>query len=164
MTSRAILSAIAGAAVFTLLGLEHGATDLTLARLAVAGGALAAAAVIDLREHRVPNRIVLPAAAVAAVLAGPGLRHSLPALALVAVLLAVALVQRTALGMGDIKAALLIALALGAAAVPALVIGLGVAAAFGAALMLRRGRNALAIAVPLAPFFAAGAALALAFA
>ena len=162
MTDRAILSAIAGAAAFTLLGLERGATDFTLARLAVAGGALAAAAVIDLREHRVPNRIVLPAAAVAAVLAGPGIRHSLPALGLVAVLLAVALVQPGALGMGDIKTALLIALAFGAAALPALMIGLVLAAAAGAALVVRRGSTALTMALPLAPFLAAGAALAVA--
>jgi leader peptidase (prepilin peptidase)/N-methyltransferase len=165
MSHRASLFAITGAAAFVLLGVLHGANAVALTRLAVVGAALAAAAVIDLREHRIPNRIVLPAAAACAVLAGPGiLRHSLAALALVAVLLLLALVQPAALGMGDIKAALLIALALGAAAVPALVIGLGLAAATGAALMLRYGRSALATALPLAPFLAAGAALALAIA
>jgi leader peptidase (prepilin peptidase) / N-methyltransferase len=165
MSHRASLFAIPGAGAFVLLGVLHGANAVALARLAVVGAALAAAAVIDLRERRIPNRIVLPAAGACAVLAGPAiLRHSLAALALVAVLLLLALVQPAALGMGDIKAALLIALALGAAAVPALVIGLGLAAAVGAACVLRRGRSAFATALPLAPFLAAGAAVALAFA
>jgi leader peptidase (prepilin peptidase) / N-methyltransferase len=165
MTGRPIFFAITGAAVFVLLGVVHNANAVTLGRLAVVGAALAAAAVVDLREHRIPNRIVVPAAGVCAVLAGPAaLRHSFAALALVAVLLLLALARPAALGMGDIKEALLIALALGAAAVPALVIGLGLAAATGAALMLRHGRSALATALPLSPFLAAGAALALAFA
>jgi leader peptidase (prepilin peptidase) / N-methyltransferase len=165
MTRCATLCALGGAIAFVFLGLLHSVSALTLVRLAVVGAALAAAAVIDLREHRIPNRIVLPAAAVCAVLAGPTtLRHSFTALALVAVLLLLALAQPAALGMGDIKAALLIALALGVAAVPALVIGLGLAAVAGAALMLRHGRSALTTVLPLAPFLAVGAALALAIA
>jgi leader peptidase (prepilin peptidase)/N-methyltransferase len=165
MTGRASVSGLTGAAAFVLLGLLHDAAEFTLARLAIVGAALAATAVIDLREHRIPNRIVLPAAAVCAVLAGPvTLRHSVTALALVAILLLLAFVQPAALGMGDVKQALLIALALGATAAPALVIGLGLAAAAGAALVLWHGRQALTTALPLAPFFAAGAALALAVA
>jgi leader peptidase (prepilin peptidase)/N-methyltransferase len=165
MTRPPTLCALGGAAAFVLLGLLHGASELTLARLAIVGAALAAAAVIDLREHRIPNRIVLPAALICALLAGPAtLRHSLAALALVAILVLLAFAQPAALGMGDIKAALLIAFALGASAAPALLIGLGLAAAVGAALVLRRGRSALTTALPLAPFLSAGAALALAFA
>jgi leader peptidase (prepilin peptidase)/N-methyltransferase len=165
MTRRPILFAITGAAAFVLLGLLHGANALTLTRFAVVGAALAAAAIVDVRDHRIPNRIVLPAAAVCAVLAGPvTLRHSLVALALVGVLLLLALVRPAALGMGDIKTALLIALALGATAAPALVIGLGLAAAGSAALMLRHGRSALTMAMPLAPFLTVGATLALAIA
>jgi leader peptidase (prepilin peptidase)/N-methyltransferase len=165
MTRSATVSATIGAAVFTLLGLLHGASDLTLARLAAVGAALAAAAVIDLREHRIPNRIVLPASAACAPLAGPAtLRHSLGALAIVAVLLLLAVAQPAALGMGDVKQALLIAVALGAAAVPALLIGFGMAAAVGGTLVLGHGRSALATALPLAPFLAAGTALALALA
>jgi leader peptidase (prepilin peptidase)/N-methyltransferase len=165
MTHRATLCALGGAIAFVLLGLLHSLSTLTLVRLAVVGAALAAAAVIDLREHRIPNRIVVPAAAVCALLAGPAtLRHSLAALALVVILFVLALAQPAAFGMGDLKAALLIALALGAAAVSALVIGLGLAAAVGAALILRHGRSALATELPLAPFLATGAALALAFA
>lgn len=165
MTRRPILFAITGAAAFVLLGLLHDANALTLTRFTVVGAALAAGAVIDLRERRIPNRIVLPAAALCAVLAGPAsLRHSLVALVLVAVLLVLALVRPAALGMGDIKTALLIALALGDGAVPALVIGLGLAATAGTWLVLRRGRRALTTALPLAPFLAVGATVALAVA
>ncbi len=118
---------------------------------------------IDLREPRIPNRIVLPATAISAALAGPAaLRHSLPALALVALLLLLAFVQPAALGMGDVKQGLLIAVALGAAATAALLLGFALAALVGIALTIRRGRRALAIALPLAPFLAAGATIALA--
>jgi leader peptidase (prepilin peptidase)/N-methyltransferase len=156
------LVAIFGAALFASIGVHSGGTQLTLVRLAVCGGALAAVALIDLREHRIPNRIVLPAAAACAFLAGPDrLRHSLPALALVGLLLVIALLQPAAFGMGDVKGALLVALALGATATPALLLGLALAALPGLTLTIRRGRAALDSAIPLAPFFAAGAAIAL---
>jgi len=165
MSRHAALLGLVGAALFMLLGLLHHAPELTLARLAVAGAALGTVTAIDLREHRIPNRIVLPAATICAVLAGPAtLRHSLPAVALVGVLLLLAFLQPTALGMGDVKQALLIALALGAAAESALLLGLLLAAAVGAVLAIRRGRRALTEAMPLAPFLAAGAAVALALA
>lgn len=165
MSRHAALLGLIGAAVFVLLGLLHHAPELTLARLAVVGAALGAITAIDLREHRIPNRIVLPAATTCAALAGPAtLRHSLPAVALVGVLLLLAFLQPTALGMGDVKQALLIALALGAAAESALLLGLGFAAAVAGIVVVRRGRSALTTAMPLAPFLAAGAAIALALA
>jgi leader peptidase (prepilin peptidase) / N-methyltransferase len=161
MKTTVSLVAIAGAALFASIGVLTGGTQLTLARLAVCGAALAAAALIDLREHRIPNRIVLPAAAACALLGLDTLRHSLSALALVGLLLVLALVQPAALGMGDVKGAFLVAIALGAAATPALLLGLALAALTGIALTLREGRTALASALPLAPFFAAGATIAL---
>jgi len=165
MSRHAALLGLVGAALFALLGLLHHAPELTLARLAVVGAALGAVTAVDLREYRIPNRIVLPAATACAVLAGPAtLRHSLPALALVGVLLALALIQPAALGMGDVKQALLIALALGAAAESALLLGLAFAATVAAILVARRGRPALTTAIPLAPFLTAGAAIALALA
>lgn len=165
MTNGATVIGLTGAGLFATIGRLHGAPDLTLARLAVAGAALGATAVIDLREHRIPNRIVLPAAVVCALLAGPAtLRHSLPAIALVGLLLALAVAQPAALGMGDVKQALLIALALGSVAVSALLLGLALAALVGLAVVSRRGGAALATALPLAPFLAGGATLALALA
>ena len=163
MTRHTVLLGVAGGALFALLGLLHGAHAPGLVRLGLAGGALAAAAAIDLRDHRIPNRIVLPAVVVCGVLAGPVvLRQGLIALALVGVLLALALVQPAALGMGDIKGALLVAVALGAAATSAILLGLLFAATVGIGLTARRGRRELTTALPLAPFLAAGATIALA--
>jgi leader peptidase (prepilin peptidase) / N-methyltransferase len=161
--TRSALSGLIGAGLFTLLGLLNGAHGVALPRLALFGAALGVIAAIDLREYRIPNRVVLPATALCAALAGPvALRHSLPALALVAVLLVFAFVQPAALGMGDVKQALLIALALGAAATSALLLGFALAAFVGIALTIQRGRRALDTALPLAPFLAAGATIALA--
>lgn len=162
MNRSAAFLGLFGATLLTLLGVIHDASELTLARLAVVGCALGATAAVDLREHRIPNRIVLPASLVCATLAGPAtLARGLPALAVVALLLVLALLQPTALGMGDVKQALLIALALGAAAATALLLGLALAGLAGLVLLLRHGRSALARALPLAPFLAAGATISL---
>lgn len=162
MKARAVLVGLTGGALLVSLGVLHHGSALTLVRLAVAGVALGATTVVDVREHRIPNRIVLPAAAICAALAGPArLEHGLPALAFVAVLLAISLLQPAALGMGDVKQALLIAVALGAAAAPGLLVGLVLAALAGLTLLVARGRSALATALPLAPFLAAGAAVSL---
>ena len=162
MNRRTTLTALAGAALFAGIAFAEGSSALALVRLAVFGAAVGAVALVDLREHRIPNRIVLPAAAVCALLAGPaGLRESVPALALVGGLVVLAFVQPAALGMGDVKEALLIAVALGALATPALLFGLALAAIVGVVMTLARGRAALGVALPLAPFLAAGAVLAL---
>jgi hypothetical protein len=62
--------------------------------------------------------------------------------------------------MGDVKLALLLVLGLGPFAMQALVLGLVLAAAFGAVLMLRYGRIATRRSLPLAPFLSGGAAMA----
>lgn len=162
MNKTITLIALAGATLFAGIAVAQGSAGLVLARLAVFGAAVGAVALIDAREHRIPNRIVLPAAAVCALLAGPAtLRESVPALALVGGLLLLAFLQPAALGMGDVKEALLIAVALGTLATPALLVGLALAAVAGLVLTVRRGRAALGAALPLAPFLAAGAAIAL---
>jgi hypothetical protein len=61
--------------------------------------------------------------------------------------------------MGDVKLALLVVLGLGDVATRALVLGLVLAAVFGALLLLRFGRSAAAQSLPLAPFLATGAAV-----
>jgi hypothetical protein len=63
--------------------------------------------------------------------------------------------------MGDVKLALLVVAGLGGVAAHALVVGLVLAATFGAILVVRHGRSAGARSLPLAPFVAAGAALAM---
>jgi leader peptidase (prepilin peptidase)/N-methyltransferase len=164
MTKGAALTGLVGARLITLIGLLHGAHRVALPRLAVFGAGLGVITVIDLSEHYIPKRVVVPATAMCAVLAGPvALRHSLPAVAFGALLLLLAFVQPDALGMGDVKQALLIALALAAAAATAaLLLGVALAAFVGIALTIQRGGSALATALPLAPFLAAGTTIAVA--
>lgn len=164
MIARTLTLAAIGAAALVFAGLLQDAAPFVLARLGLCGAALAAAAAIDLREHRIPNRLVLPAAAASFALA---LAHGIRvgdlavALAVVAGMLVLALVRPAALGMGDVKLALLVAAGLDGRAAAALVLGLLLAAFAGVVLLLRYGRAAGARALPLAPFVAAGAVLAL---
>jgi prepilin signal peptidase PulO-like enzyme (type II secretory pathway) len=79
----------------------------------------------------------------------------------VLVLLAFSALQPDAIGTGDIKLAVLIVFGLDGHAAQALLLGLGLAAAFGLLVILRRGRAAARTALPLAPFLATGSLLAL---
>lgn len=162
MIARTLTLAAIGAAALVFAGLLQDAAPFVLARLGLCGAALAAAAAIDLREHRIPNRLVLPAAAASFALAhGIRVGDLAVALAVVAGMLVLALVRPAALGMGDVKLALLVAAGLDGRAAAALVLGLLLAAFAGVVLLLRYGRAAGARALPLAPFVAAGAVLAL---
>jgi leader peptidase (prepilin peptidase)/N-methyltransferase len=162
MTTRALIAAAAGSATFASAGLLASTNPLTLARLALLGGALAAASYYDLSQRRIPNRIVLPAAAACAALtlvAGEPL-SLLVGLATVLLLLVVSLRWPAALGMGDVKLALLLVLGLDGRALRALALGIALAALAGCALVARHGRTALRASLPLAPFIAAGALVA----
>lgn len=162
MTTRALIVATAGGVTFASAGLLASSSPLTLARLALLGGALAPAALYDLTQRRIPNRIVLPAAAACAALtlaAGAPL-SLLAGLATVFLLLVVSLRWPAALGMGDVKLALLLVLGLDGSALRALALGLALAALAGCALLARQGRTALRASLPLAPFIAAGALVA----
>jgi leader peptidase (prepilin peptidase)/N-methyltransferase len=162
MKTRALFTAAAGGAAFAGVALFSSPSRLTLARLVVLGGALAAAALYDVAQRRIPNRLVLPAAGVCAVLTlAAGTPFSLLAgLALVMLLVTVSLRWPAALGMGDVKLTLLLVLGLDGSALRALAIGLALAALAGCALLVRRGRTAWRASLPLAPFIAAGALLA----
>jgi leader peptidase (prepilin peptidase)/N-methyltransferase len=131
-------------------------------RLVILGVALGAVAATDLTEHRIPNRIVAPAAITSAVLlvaqAVPP-QQLLGGIALVALILGMSLARPASFGMGDVKLALLLVLGLAGLAAQAIVLVL--AAAFGAALMLRYGRDAARRSLPLAPFLSSGAAVAI---
>jgi leader peptidase (prepilin peptidase) / N-methyltransferase len=164
MTARGLIAAGAGAATFALCALVLRADPLTLGRLALLGFALGAVVASDLAERRIPNRIVMPAAAAcAAAWAAGGI--ALPALieglVLVVVLLALSLACPEALGMGDVKLALLLVVGLDGRGVVALVVALALAAGVGLLFLLRFGRTAASRRLPLAPFFAAGALIAL---
>ena len=134
-----------------------------LARLAICGAALAAAATFDLIERRVPNRVTIPAAlSLLVVWAVTGARPGRIAAGLVvaAVLLALGLIKPDAIGMGDAKLALVVALGLMDKALIALACGLLLAAIF-AATQLSPSTPGRKTAVALGPFLALGALIAL---
>jgi prepilin signal peptidase PulO-like enzyme (type II secretory pathway) len=81
--------------------------------------------------------------------------------AMVAFLLVFALWRPESFGMGDVKLALLVVLGLNGDAAQGLVFGLALAALLGALIIIRYGRAAGKRALPLAPFVAAGALVAL---
>ena len=164
MTGRRAIAAFAGAMAFAACVVLLQQPALALVRLALLGAALGAVVESDLCERRIPNRIVMPAAiacASASIARGFSFFALVEGLVLVGVLLALALVQPEALGMGDVKIALLLVLGLDGRGAMALLVALALAAGFAALLFFRFGRAAASRALPLAPFFAAGALIAL---
>jgi leader peptidase (prepilin peptidase)/N-methyltransferase len=156
-------ASIGGGLVFLAEGVRTGADGVGLARLVMLGIVLGAVVATDIAEHRIPNRIVVPAAAGYAVLLAVEAippHRLLGGLALVALMFGLSLVQPASFGMGDVKLALLVVFGLGGLATQALALGLALAAAFGMALMLRYGRVATRRSLPLAPFLGGGAAIA----
>jgi len=130
--------------------------------LGVAAAILVILAAIDIDRRLIPNRIVLPAAAV--VLAGqivfePGhwIEWVVAALGAAAGFAVAHAVYRAGIGMGDVKLALLLGAALGWDVLNGLLIGSLLAAAFGLYLILRQGLAARKQTIPFGPFLAAGA-------
>ena len=122
--------------------------------------------VIDARLRIVPNRIVLPAAAVALVAhtaIDPSVTWLLWSLAAAGVLVLIVLAYPKGLGMGDVKLALLLGAVLGPAVVVAFMIGLFAALVPAAVLVARHGATARKMGVPLVPFLSLGAIIALFF-
>lgn len=127
---------------------------------------LVALSVIDAQHRIVPNRIVLPAAAVALVAhtaIDPSLEWLAWGLAAAGALFLVVLAYPKGLGMGDVKLALLLGAMLGASVTVALMIGLFAALLPSAVLLSRHGATARKMGVPLVPFLALGAVVALFF-
>ena len=121
-------------------------------------------AAIDLDYRIVPNRIVLPAAAVVLVahtLIDPSIEWVLAALGASVFLLIAALVYPAGLGMGDVKLALLLGAMLGVSVTVALMIGFVAALVPSLALVVRHGSRARKMGIPLVPFLAFGAVVAL---
>jgi leader peptidase (prepilin peptidase)/N-methyltransferase len=164
MRKRAVTGAVTAGAAFVALAVEAGASLLGDVRLGLLGSALAAAALYDVYERRIPNRIVLPAiAACAALTFTTGAGVALVAgIAVAVTLVFLSLVRPDALGMGDAKLALLIVLGLDGRALAAIALGLAFAAFAGLALVASRGRAAWRASLPLAPFLAVGALIAMA--
>ena len=119
---------------------------------------------IDLGYRIVPNRIVLPAAAivlVAATALQPSAEWAIAALGASGFLFVAALAYPKGMGMGDVKLALLLGAMLGRSVAVALMIGFLAALVPSAVLFLRHGSKARKMAIPFVPFLAFGAVVAL---
>ena len=126
--------------------------------------ALVAVSATDLEYRVIPNRIVLPAAAV--VLVANTVLHPSPEWALAALgasgfLFAAALAYPKGMGMGDVKLALLMGAALGRTVPVALMIGMVGALVPGIWLLARHGQAARKMGIPFGPFLALGSVVAL---
>jgi prepilin signal peptidase PulO-like enzyme (type II secretory pathway) len=160
-----IAAAPVAAAAALLAALRLGATQAGL----LAAGVLAVLVVlaaVDLRRRVVPNRIVFPAFVVVLgfqLVAAP--QHAVEwvaaAIGAPLVLLMPALVDRRAIGMGDVKLAAVLGAALGARVLPALLVGSVAVVPVAAVILARGGRAARRTPIPFAPFLALGSAVVL---
>jgi leader peptidase (prepilin peptidase) / N-methyltransferase len=153
----AFFAAALGAAVLARYGL--GAPGLIGAFTAAV---LIVLSVIDFDSYRLPNRIVLPSAALvlAARLASTPEHWKAwigASLGAFACFLVLALIYPAGLGMGDVKLALLLGAALGGAVLPALLVGTLAAGVAGVVVLARQGLGARRRALPFGPFLAFGA-------
>jgi leader peptidase (prepilin peptidase) / N-methyltransferase len=126
--------------------------------------ALVAVSATDLEHRIIPNRIVLPAAAV--VLATNTALHPSPRWAIAALgasgfLFAAALAYPAGMGMGDVKLALLMGAALGKTVPVALMLGMVAALVPALYLLARHGSAARKMGLPFGPFLALGSVVAL---
>ena len=119
---------------------------------------------IDAQHRIVPNRIVLPAAAVVLVartLLDPSPEWLLGAVGASGFLFLAVLAYPKGLGMGDVKLALLLGAMLGATVSVALFVGFLAGLVPAVVLFARYGSAARKMAVPLVPFLSVGAVIAL---
>ena len=126
--------------------------------------ALVAVSVTDLERHVIPNRIVLPAAAI--VLVAQAALHPSPEWALGAFLAALflflaAFAYPAGMGMGDVKLALLLGAMLGRTVPVAMMIAMLSALVPSTVLLVRHGAAARKMAIPFGPFLALGGFVAL---
>lgn len=127
---------------------------------------LVALSAIDVRHRIVPNRIVLPAAGVTLVLhtlLAPSPEWAIASFGAAALFLTAVLVYPPGLGMGDVKLALLLGAMLGGTVIVALMLGFLAALLPSLVLLARHGTRARKMAIPLVPFLALGAVVALFF-
>jgi leader peptidase (prepilin peptidase)/N-methyltransferase len=125
---------------------------------------LVAVTATDLTHRIIPNRIVVPAAAL--VLVANTALHPSPVWALAAVaaagfLFAAALAYPAGMGMGDVKLALLMGAALGKTVSVAMMSGMLFALVPSMYLLARHGQKARKMGIPFGPFLALGSVLAL---
>jgi len=118
----------------------------------------------DILRRVIPNKIVLPAAAIVLVgmtVAEPSPQWVIGALGAAAFLLVAALAYPGGMGMGDVKLALLIGAGLGKVTPVGMMIGFLAALVPAAVLIARHGHAARKMKIPFGPFLAFGAVVGL---
>ena len=126
--------------------------------------ALVAISAIDIERRIVPNRIVLPATLVvlAVMLAWqPSIEWPAAGFGAALFLFLAALAYPAGMGMGDVKLALLLGVAVGRSVPVALMVGMFSALVPSAVLFARHGGAARKMGIPFAPFLAFGGVVAL---
>jgi leader peptidase (prepilin peptidase)/N-methyltransferase len=118
----------------------------------------------DLEHRLIPDLVVLPAAV--AILAlrtidDPSVEWILSALGAALVLFLIVLAYPRGLGMGDVKLSAFLGAGLGVSVIVAMFVGFFVAFVPAALLLVRHGKEARKRAIPLGPFLALGAVVAL---
>jgi leader peptidase (prepilin peptidase)/N-methyltransferase len=155
------------AALFASAALRlEGAPDLAPGLLLCA--VLVGVTAVDLRYRIIPNRVVLPAAAVGygiSVALAPErwLELMIGALAAGLLLLVAAMASPSGLGMGDVKLALMLGAFLGKGVAVAIMGGLLAAALPSIAILLLHGRSGRRMTLALGPYLALGGVVALLF-
>jgi leader peptidase (prepilin peptidase)/N-methyltransferase len=163
------------------IGMRYPAVELTTAVLAAAcfadfgfslhalAGAIFCAALVtisatDIERRIVPNRVVLPATVIVLVLMlawRPSVEWPAAGFGAALFLLLAALAYPRGMGMGDVKLALLLGVAVGRSVPVAMMVGMVSALVPSVVLFARHGAVARKMAIPFAPFLALGGIVAL---
>jgi leader peptidase (prepilin peptidase)/N-methyltransferase len=125
---------------------------------------LVVVSVTDLERRIVPNRIVLPATAVALVaqtIRDPSVEWTLAALAAGGALFVAALVYPAGMGMGDVKLAAFLGALLGWDVIVAFFVAMVTSLVPALVILARHGRAGRKMGIPFAPFLALGGVVAL---
>jgi leader peptidase (prepilin peptidase)/N-methyltransferase len=128
--------------------------------------ALVAVSATDLEHRIIPNRVVVPAAAVvllAQTALHPSVEWALAGFGASVFLFAAALAYPGGMGMGDVKLALLLGAMLGRTVPIGMMLGMVAALVPSVVLAVRHGARARKMGIPLAPFLALGGVVALFF-
>ena len=133
---------------------------------AVVSAVLVVLSAIDLEQRIIPNKIVLPAAALVLVLQiglfpGQVLEWLLGAVIAAVVFMAPQLFGRSWMGMGDVKLALLLGAALGWGVIGATLLAFVCVFPVSLFLLVRKGLAARSTMIPFGPFLSLGAVLTL---
>src|SRR5436190_20488372 len=126
--------------------------------------ALVAVSATDVERHIIPNVIVIPSAAIVLVantILHPSVEWIVAGLGAALFLLLAALAYPAGMGMGDVKLALLLGVALGRTVPVAMLIGMVSALVPSVVLLARHGSAARKMKIPFGPFLAFGGVVAL---